>query len=218
MNSYTVRITPQPLKQEASYTVDFISNMFNDKFNKFMIFQETSPIHLHIYIETKISVSAIRKWIKKFFPKLKGNPFWAIHPCTNCKQRKHKKDMFKSCAPQARTYVAKEGNLISSKNIPHTSLCKYVALGKELATTANLTTNNSRRLKYIGERYQETPLQLHSHILKWYETQGQVPPRGMPIKNLIHQIYYSYDTKYRARYGEQLDTLCHNIYSNHDTL
>ncbi len=214
MNSYTFRITPQPLKQEPTYKVEIIASLFKDKFDKFMIFQEQEPIHLHIYIETKLGTSAIRKWIKLKLPKLKGNPYWAIHPCTNCKQKKHKKDMFKSCAPQARTYVAKEGHLIGSKNISNENLCKYVVKGKELAITAGLTTNNSRRLKYIGERYQDKPLLLSSHILKWYETQNQVPPRGMPIRHLIHQIYYSYDTKYRARYEENLDALCLNVYSS----
>ncbi len=213
MNSYTFRITPQPLKQLATYTVEHISNLFDNKFKKFMIFQESDPTHLHIYIETPISTSAIRKWIKKVLPRLKGNPYWAIHPCTNCKQKKHKKDMFKSCAPQARTYVAKEGHLIKSKSISDHNLCKYVVTGKELAITAGLTTNNSRRLKYIGERYMDKPQSLSSHILKWYETQNQVPPRGMPIRNLIHQIYYSYDPKYRARYEYNLDALCVNIHS-----
>ncbi len=214
MNSYTLRITPQPLNQAATYPVEFISLNFDDKFEKFMIFKELEPLHLHIYVETKIKISAMRKWIKLKFPKLKGNPYWAIHPCTKCKQKKHKKDMFKTCVPQARTYVAKEGHLVKSKGITSDKLCQYVVKGKELAMTANLTANNSRRLSYIGERYLSEPKKLAAHILKWYETQGQVPPRGMPIRRLIHQIYYQYDDKYRTCYENQLDTLCENIYND----
>lgn len=208
-----MRITPHPINNVLSYSLEYISKMFNDKFNKFMIFQETNPIHLHIYLETKTQVSSLRKWIKKYLPKLKGNAYWQVHPCTNCKQKDHKKDMFKSCAPQARTYVAKEGQLLAQQGFSNHDLCKYVAIGKELATTAALTSNNSRRLKYIGNLYINDKKNLHAHILRWYETQNQVPPRGNIMRRLIHTILFQYDASYRSYYGDSLKDLCKTFYS-----
>ncbi len=217
MFSYTLRITPQPHNQQFSYSVDCIAQGFLKKYeppNRIMIFQESEPVHLHIYLETHVKVSAIRKWIKKQFPLLKGNPFWAIHPCSNCKQKKHKKDMFKSCSPQAKTYVAKEGNLVVSQCIPTDLLCQYVASGKELAITASLTTDNSRRLQYIGSLFQSDPKNLHGHILKWYETQNQVPPRGNIMKTLVHKILFQYSPEYRSIYKDSLEDLCTTIESD----
>lgn len=202
-NSFSLRLTPHPFNQvNSGYSASFLSSLFKNKasFIKVLMFEEEDPIHFHIFLYSTIGDSAIRKWIKKWLPKLKGNAYFSIHPCDNCK--KHT-----TCSYSAKTYVSKEGKHLLSKGFNTTQVCEYVSVGKELLVTARLTSNDSRRLLHIGKLYQETPHLLSQHIISWYEKQSQTPPSKTHIRTLIRQIMYKYNADFRRAYATALDEI-----------
>lgn len=212
-HTFSFRITPFPPKQEDStYSVDYLMTLFinKDKFTKLMFFSESNPTHLHGVVISQIKESAIRKWIKKWLPNLKGNAYFQLHNCVTCKLRNHDQP----CNKNAYTYVAKEGKLVAVKGFESAELCEYVARGKELAMTAKLTANDSRRLIWVGERYHKKPQDLHLYIIKWYESQGQCPPSATHLKRLCRQVFFKYDQNYRSDYEYALHQFCTDVYSN----
>ncbi len=212
-HTHSFRITPHPPNSSDSlYSVDYLMTLFlkKDKFLKLMFFKETNPLHLHGVVVSSIKESAIRKWVKKWLPALKGNAYFQIHNCMKCKLKKH----VQPCHKKAYTYVAKEGKLVAYKGFEAAELCEYVAKGKELAMTAKLTANDSRRLLWIGERYKKKPQDLHLFIVMWYEFQGQCPPSAMCLKRICRQIYFKYDANYRSDYEGALAQFCRDIYHN----
>ncbi len=223
---FSLRITPHPAKQESSgYSIDYIVKLFlnKDKFSKLMFFKEGSGSlcrqsgtvnlntpHLHAVIHSHISESGIRKWIKKWLPKLKGNAYFQLHNCSKCTKKKHDSP----CNEKAYYYVAKEGSLVGNKAFSEAELCEYVAKGKELAMTARLTANDSRRLLWIGERFQKDRNGLAKYIQEWYEKQNQCPPGRMHIDRIIRNIFYKYDADYRLRYDQALKEHVRYLYNN----
>lgn len=210
---FSLRITPHPLKQLPSgYSIDYIVKLFVNKvkFIKVMFFEEHDPTHLHAIIYSHISESGIRKWIKKWLPKLKGNPYFQLHNCSKCVKKSHDSP----CHKKAHYYVAKEGRLKGNKGFTEAQLCEYVAKGKELAMTARLTANDSRRLLWIGERYKNNRNKLNEYIQEWYEKQNQCPPQKHLLDRLINNIFFKYDADYRNRYNEALIDRIRELYHN----
>lgn len=210
---FTLRITPQPLSTSAStYSADFLSSLFDNKksFKRVLMFQEIGPpVHFHLHITTSMTMSGLRKWLVRWLPLLKGNKYFSIHPCSKCK--KHK-----DCVSSGRTYVCKEGSYCLSKGYSIAEVCEYVAIGKELAITAKLTANDSRRLKYIGNLFQKNPdiKMLGTFILKWYSTQGLVPPSRTILRTLIRQVLYKYDAHFRDIYELALEETIVSVHEN----
>lgn len=101
----------------------------------------------------------------------KGECLFQLHNCVTCKLRNHDQP----CNKNAYTYVAKEGKLVAVKGFESAELCEYVARGKELAMTAKLTANDSRRLIWVGERYHKN-LKTYIYILL----------NGMSLKVNVH--------------------------------
>lgn len=215
---FTLRITPVPLSTSSSsqtsvvYSADYLSSLFDNKksFVRVLMFQEIGPpVHFHLHITTSMTMSGLRKWLVRWLPLLKGNKYFSIHPCDNCK--KHK-----DCINSGRTYTAKEGQWCLSKGYSIAEVCEYVAIGKELAITAKLTANDSRRLKYIGNLFQKSPdiKKLGGFILKWYSTQGLVPPSRTIVRTLIRQVLYKYDAHFRDIYELALDETIMSVHDN----
>ena len=147
--TFSARITPHCFEDLITPHVVSVFNNTTD-FPVCLIFREFSKgkkLHYHLFFKTSLTDSAVRKKIKLHYAHNRGHSLHPIAVGDNiiCTKSSHNKP---NCLIGAKTYTAKEGDVIYRHGISQDETNKFIIKGKEI-----LSFNKQKTHKKIIQKY-----------------------------------------------------------------
>lgn len=211
--TFSARITPLSFEDRLSPQV---LSIFDDPklFPECLIFREFSKgkkLHYHLFFKSTLKESAIRKRIKNIYS---GNRMYSLHPIAIgdniiCTDPKHDKP---NCLVGARTYCAKEGDVIYRQGISADHTKKFIKKGQEI-----LSFNKQKLHQKIIQKYKinanSSSKTIVSAYLSYRQEQGHAgfPANKFVVQNILNDIVQAIDPRYvddlRDQYSSYLDNV-----------
>lgn len=200
-NVYTFRLTPHGLYNALE--IKEIASKFClgevPVLKKFLLFREGGTKKTALHYHGRISCDeeewkhsdTFRGRLKKYFPKLKTNKMFAIKPCfVKGKLTQRRKLIW------AKTYIAKEGDLIFKYNHSDEEILECIKIGSELMKKSNLPIY--RKIINKNKICSTTDnLEISKMIYKYYMEEGKNIPQYFHLKNIMRNIKIFTSKKYQ---------------------
>ncbi len=182
--TFSARITPHSFEDLIAPHIVTVFNNTSD-FPVCLIFREFSKgkkLHYHLFFKTLLTDSAVRKKIKLHYAHNRG---YQLHPIAVgeniiCTKPSHNKP---NCLIGARTYIAKDGDVIYRHGISQDETNKFIIKGKEILSFVKQKTHIKIIQKYeLNE--ESTSKSIVSAYLKYRQDMGHA---GFPANKYIVQ-------------------------------
>ncbi len=198
-NIFTFRFTI-PKGPPFTDTIKSVVRFFESSTISHLIFRETSKqgtCHYHARATVNYKKSTLYKKKKEYFPELKGNKMFAIHP-VYIGGTLMDEDILKSYS-----YIAKEGCLISQSGYTHTEINTMIEKGKHI-----MDLKGSPLYIQIIKFYKISNLtykQVAEYIIDYYT--NHVKKIYLPkhvFKTTLHKIQRATNEKVKQQYHTSL--------------
>ena len=211
--TFSARITPSSFEDRLSPRV---LSIFDDPklFPECLIFREFSKgkkLHYHLFFKSTLKESAIRKRIKNIYS---GNRMYSLHPIAIgdniiCNDPKHDKP---NCLVGARTYCAKEGDVIYRHGISADQTKKFIKKGQEILSFNKQKLHQKIIQKYEIKRNSSSKTIVRAY-LSYRQSQGHagLPANKFVVQNVLNDIFQAIDPSYVDDLVDQYASWSDNI-------
>lgn len=219
-NVWTIRLTPSKIKGlvlNREYLYKKLTTLNEIKFPRILAFREISKAGvLHFAVRFVSTVwknrSGVKQTLEKLIPELEGNSSYSTHKCYI------NGVLFDDNLMKSLTYTCKDGDLVFNRGYIQQHVDQFIEKGSVLAQESSLPLYKKISKYIIKSCGSDLPTgrQVMKGIIDYYKKYKKTcPPQKAPLFNMLHNIKYEIDEKYRMHYAYEMCSYYDNLGKDH---